>query len=156
MNELIAIINATDKDYGANSTMELLITASYLFKYGATRSTGSLANSPFGSYIRGWRHSIVLPFLILFHCSIVQISAYFSWMLIFSVLFHLVQRYRKTVDWRQMLSWPSTIRIGSSWRFRRKRCSRRSEQRRRRFMWVFLSFAIVGCTKVIKMRRVVK
>lgn len=50
MNELIAIINATDKDYGANSTIELLITASYLFKYGATRSTGSLANSPFGSY----------------------------------------------------------------------------------------------------------
>lgn len=50
MNELIAIINATDKDFGANSTIELLITASYLFKFGATRSTGSLANSPFGSY----------------------------------------------------------------------------------------------------------
>lgn len=51
MNELIAIINATDKDFGANSTIELLITASYLFKYGATRSTGSLANSPFGKKI---------------------------------------------------------------------------------------------------------
>lgn len=50
MSELIAIINATDKDLGANSTIELLITASYLFKFGATRSTGSLANSPFGSY----------------------------------------------------------------------------------------------------------
>lgn len=50
MNELIAILNATDKDFGANSTIELLITASYLYKYGATRSTGSLANSPFGKY----------------------------------------------------------------------------------------------------------
>ena len=48
MNELISIINATDKDFGANSSIELLITASYLYKYGAVRSTGSLANSPFG------------------------------------------------------------------------------------------------------------
>jgi hypothetical protein len=48
MNELISIINATDKDFGANSTIELLITASYLFKFEATHSTGSLANSPFG------------------------------------------------------------------------------------------------------------
>ncbi|CRK91477.1 CLUMA_CG005143, isoform A [Clunio marinus] len=47
MNELIALINATDKDFGVNATIELLITASYLYKYGATRSTGSLANSPF-------------------------------------------------------------------------------------------------------------
>lgn len=67
MNELIAIINATDKDFGANSTIELLITASYLFKFGATRSTGSLANSPFGSYFSSFTNthsasSIVLPF----------------------------------------------------------------------------------------------
>lgn len=65
MNELIAIINATDKDFGANSTIELLITASYLFKYGATRSTGSLANSPFGEYI----HPLIRSFSSRSYCS---------------------------------------------------------------------------------------
>lgn len=86
MNELIAIINATDKDFGANSTIELLITASYLYKYGAIRSTGSLANSPFGSYsLFGFliRSSFVLRisfircwflFFVFFFCNSAAIS----------------------------------------------------------------------------------
>lgn len=50
LNEFIATINATDRDAGLNATVDLLITASNLYKFGATRSTGSLANSPFGKF----------------------------------------------------------------------------------------------------------
>ena len=49
MSELIAVLNATDADFGANSTIELQITASYLYKFGATKSTGSIVPSPFGN-----------------------------------------------------------------------------------------------------------
>lgn len=48
INELIAVVNASDKDFGANSTIDLMITASYLYKFGATKSTGSIVPSPFG------------------------------------------------------------------------------------------------------------
>jgi hypothetical protein len=51
VNELIAVINATDRDFGANSTFDLLITASYLYKFGATKSTGSIVPSPFGELL---------------------------------------------------------------------------------------------------------
>lgn len=66
MNELISIINATDKDYGANSTIELLITASYLYKYEAIHSTGSLANSPFGMLVNPSLHCFMKNFMVHF------------------------------------------------------------------------------------------
>lgn len=49
LNELIATLNATDKDLGANSTIEMIIAASYLFKFGHSQATiGSIVPSPFG------------------------------------------------------------------------------------------------------------
>ncbi|XP_055585161.1 cadherin-87A [Uranotaenia lowii] len=47
INELVTIVNATDKDSGANSTMDLFISGSFLYKYGATKTTGSIVPSPF-------------------------------------------------------------------------------------------------------------
>lgn len=47
INELITVVNATDKDFGANSTIEMIISASYLYKFGATKTTGSIVPSPF-------------------------------------------------------------------------------------------------------------
>ncbi|XP_070490349.1 cadherin-87A isoform X2 [Chironomus tepperi] len=47
MNELIAIINATDKDFGVNASIEYLIAASHLYKFGASKSTGNIVPSPF-------------------------------------------------------------------------------------------------------------
>lgn len=50
LNELIATLNATDKDLGANSTIEMIIAASYLFKFGHSQATiGSIVPSPFGN-----------------------------------------------------------------------------------------------------------
>lgn len=51
VGELIALINATDKDFGANASIEYLIAASFLYKYGATKSTGNIVPSPFGESI---------------------------------------------------------------------------------------------------------
>lgn len=45
---MVAVLNATDKDLGANSTFEMLIVASNLYKYGSAKSTGSIVPSPFG------------------------------------------------------------------------------------------------------------
>ncbi|KAL1376738.1 hypothetical protein pipiens_016725 [Culex pipiens pipiens] len=47
INELVTIVNATDRDLGVNSTMELFISGSFLYKYGATKTTGSIVPSPF-------------------------------------------------------------------------------------------------------------
>lgn len=50
INQLVTIVNATDSDYGVNGTLELIITASNLYKYGSTKSTGSIVPSPFSKY----------------------------------------------------------------------------------------------------------
>lgn len=50
LNQLVAVLNATDKDLGANSTFEMIIVASNLYKYGNVKSTGSIVPSPFGIF----------------------------------------------------------------------------------------------------------
>lgn len=52
INQLVTVINATDADLGANGTLELIITASNLYKYGSTKSTGSIVPSPFSTYLK--------------------------------------------------------------------------------------------------------
>uniref|UniRef100_A0A182NLH4 Cadherin domain-containing protein n=1 Tax=Anopheles dirus TaxID=7168 RepID=A0A182NLH4_9DIPT len=47
INELVAIVNATDRDLGVNATLDLFIRGSYLYKYGATKPKGSIVPSPF-------------------------------------------------------------------------------------------------------------
>lgn len=47
INQLITVINAHDADLGANGTVDLIITSSNLYKYGSTKSTGSIVPSPF-------------------------------------------------------------------------------------------------------------
>nr|XP_040218321.2 cadherin-87A isoform X1 [Anopheles coluzzii]XP_049463650.1 cadherin-87A isoform X1 [Anopheles coluzzii]XP_049463651.1 cadherin-87A isoform X1 [Anopheles coluzzii]XP_049463652.1 cadherin-87A isoform X1 [Anopheles coluzzii]XP_049463653.1 cadherin-87A isoform X1 [Anopheles coluzzii]XP_049463654.1 cadherin-87A isoform X1 [Anopheles coluzzii] len=47
INELVTIVNATDRDLGVNATLDLFIRGSYLYKYGATKTTGSIVPSPF-------------------------------------------------------------------------------------------------------------
>lgn len=51
------MVNATDADDGKNAKIEYMIVASNLYKFGASRSTGSIVPSPFGiitqlSYIK--------------------------------------------------------------------------------------------------------
>lgn len=58
MSELIAIINATDKDFGVNASIEYLIAASHLYKFGASKSTGNIVPSPFCEF----------PFFIVLFC----------------------------------------------------------------------------------------
>lgn len=48
VGSLIAIVNASDADAGKNSKIEYMIVASNLYKFGATKSTGSIVPSPFG------------------------------------------------------------------------------------------------------------
>lgn len=48
INELVAIVNATDLDMGSNGTLDMLIISSNLYKFGSNRSTGSIVPSPFG------------------------------------------------------------------------------------------------------------
>lgn len=50
IGELIVLINATDRDFETNATVEYLISTSYLYKYGATKSTGNIVPSPFGKF----------------------------------------------------------------------------------------------------------
>ena len=50
VNALITVVNATDADDGKNAKIEYMIVASNLYKFGATRSTGSIVPSPFGKY----------------------------------------------------------------------------------------------------------
>ncbi|XP_053671726.1 cadherin-87A [Anopheles nili] len=47
INELVAIVNATDRDLGANATLDLFIRGSFLYKDGETKTTGSIVPSPF-------------------------------------------------------------------------------------------------------------
>lgn len=48
INELVTLVNATDLDIGNNGTLEMLIISSNLYKFGSSRSTGSIVPSPFG------------------------------------------------------------------------------------------------------------
>uniref|UniRef100_A0A1A9WEW2 Cadherin domain-containing protein n=1 Tax=Glossina brevipalpis TaxID=37001 RepID=A0A1A9WEW2_9MUSC len=47
IGSLIATVNASDADVGKNSKIEYMIVASNLYKFGATKSTGSIVPSPF-------------------------------------------------------------------------------------------------------------
>lgn len=47
MNVAITLVNATDADQGKNAKMEYMIVASNLYKFGASKSTGSIVPSPF-------------------------------------------------------------------------------------------------------------
>lgn len=51
INQLVVTINATDADMGTNGTFDLIIVASNLFKYGSSRSVGSIVPSPFSKFI---------------------------------------------------------------------------------------------------------
>lgn len=46
----MVVLNATDKDLGANATFEMIIVSSNLYNYGSVKSTGSIVPSPFGMY----------------------------------------------------------------------------------------------------------
>ncbi|XP_058116398.1 cadherin-87A [Anopheles ziemanni] len=47
INELVAIVNATDRDLGVNATLDLFIRGTFLYKDGASKTTGSIVPSPF-------------------------------------------------------------------------------------------------------------
>ncbi|XP_062126234.1 cadherin-87A [Drosophila sulfurigaster albostrigata] len=47
MNAAITLVNATDADQGKNAKFEYMIVASNLYKFGASKSTGSIVPSPF-------------------------------------------------------------------------------------------------------------
>ncbi|KAL3278339.1 hypothetical protein HHI36_013670 [Cryptolaemus montrouzieri] len=47
INEFVTKIRATDPDYGLNGSLTYYIKASNLYKYGSTKSTGSIIPSPF-------------------------------------------------------------------------------------------------------------
>ncbi|XP_015032277.2 cadherin-87A [Drosophila willistoni] len=47
MNAAITLVNATDADAGKNAKIEYMIVASNLYKFGASKSTGSIVPSPF-------------------------------------------------------------------------------------------------------------
>ncbi|XP_058466683.1 cadherin-87A isoform X2 [Malaya genurostris] len=47
INELVTVVNATDRDLGVNSTVELFISGSFLYKYNSLQTTGSIVPSPF-------------------------------------------------------------------------------------------------------------
>ncbi|EDV49453.2 uncharacterized protein Dere_GG17179 [Drosophila erecta] len=47
MGVSIRLVNATDADQGKNAKIEFMIVASNLYKFGATKSTGSIVPSPF-------------------------------------------------------------------------------------------------------------
>lgn len=51
INQLVTTIKATDADMGTNGTFDLIIVASNLFKYGSSRSVGSIVPSPFSELI---------------------------------------------------------------------------------------------------------
>ncbi|XP_017083648.2 LOW QUALITY PROTEIN: cadherin-87A [Drosophila eugracilis] len=47
MGAAITLVNATDADQGKNAKIEFMIVASNLYKFGATKATGSIVPSPF-------------------------------------------------------------------------------------------------------------
>ncbi|KAH8382777.1 hypothetical protein KR009_005221 [Drosophila setifemur] len=47
MGAAIALVNATDADQGKNAKIEYMIIASNLYKFGASKATGSIVPSPF-------------------------------------------------------------------------------------------------------------
>lgn len=50
INQLVTIVNASDADMGVNGTFDLIIVASNLYKFGSSRSVGSIVPSPFSEY----------------------------------------------------------------------------------------------------------
>lgn len=50
INHLVTTINATDADAGTNGTFDLIIVASNLYKFGSSKSVGSIVPSPFSKY----------------------------------------------------------------------------------------------------------
>lgn len=50
INQLVATINATDIDMGTNGTFDLIIVASNLYKFGSSKSVGSIVPSPFSKF----------------------------------------------------------------------------------------------------------
>lgn len=50
---VITTVNASDADAGKNAQIEYMIIASNLYKYGATKSTGSIVPSPFAISSKG-------------------------------------------------------------------------------------------------------
>lgn len=63
INQLVATINATDADIGTNGTFDLIIVASNLFKYGSSRSVGSIVPSPFSEFNSLHTYSTIYFFL---------------------------------------------------------------------------------------------
>lgn len=51
INQLVTIVNASDADMGVNGTFDLIIVASNLYKFGSSRSVGSIVPSPFSKYL---------------------------------------------------------------------------------------------------------
>lgn len=47
INQMVTIVNASDADMGVNGTFDLIIVASNLYKFGSSRSVGSIVPSPF-------------------------------------------------------------------------------------------------------------
>lgn len=54
INKLVATVNATDADMGTNGTFDLIIVSSNLFKFGSSKSVGSIVPSPFSKYHFFW------------------------------------------------------------------------------------------------------
>lgn len=50
INQLVTIVNASDADMGVNGTFDLIIVASNLYKFGSSRSVGSIVPSPFSKF----------------------------------------------------------------------------------------------------------
>lgn len=50
INHLVTIVNASDADMGVNATFDLVIVSSNLYKFGSSRSVGSIVPSPFSKY----------------------------------------------------------------------------------------------------------
>lgn len=97
MSELIAIINATDKDFGVNASIEYLIAASHLYKFGASKSTGNIVPSPF------------CEFFNFFYCSLL-----FSEFLFFILLLDSFHYVHNMDDWI-LLRFLVMETIKSSW-----------------------------------------
>lgn len=47
LNQLIAVLNASDADLGRNAEFELMVASSNLYKFGSMKSVGSIVPSPF-------------------------------------------------------------------------------------------------------------
>lgn len=62
INQLVITINATDADMGTNGTFDLIIVASNLYKYGSSRSVGSIVPSPFSK----WKSILFIRYVFIY------------------------------------------------------------------------------------------